>query len=163
MKHSIILAVVMLLQSTALVHAADAGPQAPIDAMVMAFNKGDVAGIHAAHVTGDVSLMDEVPPHLWHGPKAIDAWLTDLAAHDKARGRTDGVVTLSKPQVMTTQGNDGYAVVPDPRQRCSHARRATGPGSRMCRPPRSSAAQPRRARRAHRRGPRPAPHAAGYA
>ena len=112
MKHSIILAVVMLLQSTALVHAADAGPQAPIDAMVLAFNKGDVAGIHAAHVTGDVSLIDEVPPHLWHGPKAIDAWLTDLAAHDKARGRTDGVVTLSKPQVMTTQGNDGYAVVP---------------------------------------------------
>jgi hypothetical protein len=91
--------------------AAD-GPMAPIDAFLVAFNKGDIATMTAAQRDSNFAIIDEVPPHIWLGPKAVDAWLASLDSYDKAHGRTDGAVAISKPQVMTVEGDRAYAVAP---------------------------------------------------
>lgn len=91
---------------------ADPAAMAPIKSFTNAFNTGDLAAIFAAHAETDLTIIDEVPPHIWRGPKAVAAWLVSLAAHDKAVGRTDGGVSVGDPQVVTTEGDRGYAVVP---------------------------------------------------
>lgn len=92
--------------------AAADSPTAPIDAFLAAFNKGDIAAIAATQNGSDLVIIDEVPPHMWQGPRAVKAWLASLGAYDKARGRSDGAVTCSKPQVLNVAGDRGYAVVP---------------------------------------------------
>lgn len=88
------------------------GPMAPVEAFLAAFNKGDIAGMTAAQRDSNFAIMDEVPPHIWLGPKAVDAWLASLDSYDKAHGRTDGAVAVSGPQVMTVEGDRAYAVAP---------------------------------------------------
>lgn len=91
--------------------AAD-GPMTPINAFMAAFAKEDVDAARAAHDTGDITIMDEVPPHVWRGDHAFDGWLASLTAYDKAHGRAGGVVTLARPRVMTTDGDRAYVVAP---------------------------------------------------
>ncbi len=91
--------------------AADA-PTAPVRAFIAAFDKGDVAAARATHDSGDVTIMDEVPPHIWRGAHAFDEWLASLTAFDKAHGRAGGNVALSTPRVVTVEGNRGYVVAP---------------------------------------------------
>lgn len=83
---------------------------APIHQFMASFNKGDAIGAAATHAA-DVTIIDEVPPHLWRGPKAFETWAADLAANDKAKGITDEVVTLGKTQRAMIDGDAGYAVL----------------------------------------------------
>ena len=92
--------------------AATDSPTTPVRAFIAAFDKGDAAAARATHESGDVTIMDEVPPHIWQGAHAFDQWLTSLAAYDKAHGRTGGNVALSAPRVVTVEGNRGYVVAP---------------------------------------------------
>ncbi len=87
-------------------------PMAPVTAFVQAFSTGDIAGLTAAQRDSNFAIMDEVPPHIWLGPKAVDAWMASLDSYDKAHGRTDGAVAISKPQVLTVEGDRAYAVAP---------------------------------------------------
>ena len=49
---------------------------APIKTFMETFNKGDVAGAAATHVkTAALTIVDEVPPYLWHGADAVTAWI----------------------------------------------------------------------------------------
>ena len=91
--------------------AADS-PLVAVRAFIDAFNKGDVAAVTAAQRGSTLSIVDEVPPHIWLGAKAVDAWLASLDAYDKAHGRTDGAVALSAPRVSTVEGNNAYVVAP---------------------------------------------------
>lgn len=91
--------------------AAD-GPMAPINAFMAGFAHNDVNAARAAHDTGDITIMDEMPPHVWRGDHAFDGWLASLTAYDKAHGRAGGVVTLAKPRVMTMDGDRAYVVAP---------------------------------------------------
>lgn len=92
--------------------AADPQIVAPITKFIEAFNKGDMAGAAATHASGDVVIVDEVPPFLWKGPQALQAWAADLEADAKKRGITDPKVTLSPATRVETSGSDAYAVVP---------------------------------------------------
>src|ERR1700687_4869970 len=59
------------------------------------FNKGDTKTALAA--CGDeTSIIDDFPPHEWHGAGACSKGSDDYDADAKKNGITDGIVTLGK-------------------------------------------------------------------
>jgi hypothetical protein len=92
-------------------HAGDAAVEAPIRQFVQALNKGDVAGIKAAHVAAP-SVIDEVAPHYWAGPGAIDAWLAALAKSEASAGETDGKLSLGTPSREVVSAGYAYVIFP---------------------------------------------------
>ena len=75
------------------------------------FNKGDTKAILAA-CAEQTSIIDDFPPHEWHGAGACAKWLEDYAANAKMDGITDGVVTLGKPWHVDVTADHAYVVVP---------------------------------------------------
>jgi ketosteroid isomerase-like protein len=75
------------------------------------FNKGDMK-VMAAACAEQASILDEFPPHEWHGAGACAKWAGDYEADAKRNGITDGVVTLSKPTHVDVTGDRAYVVVP---------------------------------------------------
>ncbi len=90
--------------------AADDGAVTTVRAFIDAFNKGDIAGAQAANAA-DESIIDEVPPHEWHGPGAFQAWLADLGKTSTAAGQTDEKVTLGQVVRDQIDGDTAYVVV----------------------------------------------------
>lgn len=84
---------------------------APIHQFVNGFNKGDVKTALAA-CAEQTSIIDEIPPHEWHGAGACSNWATDFEADAKKNGITDGIVTLAKPRHVDVNGDRAYVVVP---------------------------------------------------
>ncbi|HEV3081610.1 MAG TPA: hypothetical protein VGY66_17655, partial [Gemmataceae bacterium] len=68
--------------------AGAAGPEAqvmaPIRLFIDSFNKGDMKAAAAALSPTGIVAIDDVPPHVWTGPNALDAWSKALAAADQA-------------------------------------------------------------------------------
>ena len=58
------------------------------------------------------SIIDEFPPHEWHGAGACAKWAGDYESNAKKEGITDGVVTLGKPRHVDITGDRAYVVVP---------------------------------------------------
>ncbi|HEY7190485.1 MAG TPA: nuclear transport factor 2 family protein [Vicinamibacterales bacterium] len=91
----------------------DAELLAPIQKFIDNFNKGDVATAASTHATGaDLTIIDEIPPYVWRGPKAFTAWAGDLDADAKKNGITEPMVTVSKPTRVERSGDQAYVVVP---------------------------------------------------
>ena len=90
---------------------ADTGVDTTIRQFSDAFNKGDVKAEKALYVAKPV-IIDEVGPHLWTGPTAIDGWLADSAKSDAAEGKTDGRAALSAPTRELVSGDRAYVTVP---------------------------------------------------
>jgi hypothetical protein len=104
---------VALLCSMALMAAASAAPSEaelmkPVHQFMDSFNKGDAAGAEKANVTTGVTIIDEVPPHLWQGAGAFKAWVADLEKAEKAAGYSDQKITLGKVNLSTSTGDDAY-------------------------------------------------------
>jgi ketosteroid isomerase-like protein len=92
---------------------ADADVMAPVKKFIDSFNKGDIATAATTHAAGaDLVIVDEVPPYLWRGAKAFQAWSTDLQNDATKNGMTDATVTLSAPTRMESSGDQAYVVVP---------------------------------------------------
>ena len=91
--------------------SADAAVLAPVRQFVDAFNKGDVKTMLAS-CADQTSILDEFPPHEWHGAGACGKWASDFDADAKKNGITDGVVTLSKPSHVDITADRAYVVVP---------------------------------------------------
>ena len=86
---------------------------APIQKFISSFNKGDTAGAASTHAAGaDLTIVDEVAPYLWRGPKAFHSWGADLEADAKKNGITESMVTLSAATRTETSGDSAYVVVP---------------------------------------------------
>ena len=75
-----------------------------------AFNKGDTKAAIAL-ATDEMSIIDEFPPHEWHGPGAFKKWFADYDVNAKKEGITDGVVTIGKTKHVDVSGDRAYAVV----------------------------------------------------
>jgi len=75
------------------------------------FNKGDTKSAAAA-CSDQASIIDEFPPHEWHGAGACLAWMNDFDADAKKNEITDGSVTLDKPLHIDVAGDRAYVVVP---------------------------------------------------
>ena len=89
----------------------DAALNAPIHAFIDSFNHGDAAAARAAHSSGDVSIIDEVPPFRWQGRDAFKAWSDDLAADATKNGITDQWVALGDVVRQESAGDRAYVVV----------------------------------------------------
>jgi len=86
---------------------------APIQQFITSFNKGDVAGAAATHAAGaDVTIIDEVSPYIWRGPKAFLTWVADLDNDSKKNGITEPMVTLSAATRVEKNGDQAYVIVP---------------------------------------------------
>ena len=83
----------------------------PIHQFIDGFNKGDVKSAVAA-CAAQTSIIDEFPPHEWHGDGACMNWANDYDADTKKNGITDGVVTLGTPKYVDISGDRAYVVIP---------------------------------------------------
>jgi hypothetical protein len=110
--HGIFIAVALI----ALAQGTTAGPDtaavmAPVHQFVDAFNKGDTKTAAAA-CADQTSIIDEFPPHEWHGAGGCAKWMRDFDADSKRNGITDGVVTLGAPKHVDVTADRAYVVVP---------------------------------------------------
>lgn len=69
---------------------------ASVHQFVDGFNKGETKMLVAA-CADQTSILDEFPPHEWHGTGACAKWVSDFDVDAKKNGITDEVVTLSNP------------------------------------------------------------------
>ena len=112
MKSTILgLACVAAFSTASTATAANAQLEAPIHQFIDAFNKGDVKAAGATHLASGVSIIDEVPPHNWQGPKAFGTWAADLTKNDKAAGISDEKVTLGAVTREVVSGQTAYVVI----------------------------------------------------
>ena len=76
-----------------------------------AFNKGDTKTA-AATCAEQTSIIDEFPPHEWHGAGGCAKWMADYDADAKKNGITDGNVKLGTAKHVDVTGDRAYVVVP---------------------------------------------------
>ncbi|MBV8246733.1 MAG: nuclear transport factor 2 family protein [Candidatus Eremiobacteraeota bacterium] len=90
--------------------AAIASVMAPVHQFFDGFNQGDEKRALAA-CAPFVSIVDEVPPHAWHGASACSNWARDYAADGARKNVTDGVVTLGTLRTISVDGSTAYVIV----------------------------------------------------
>ena len=91
----------------------DAELMAPIKKFVESTNKGDAAGAAATLASGaDLTIIDEVPPYLWQGPKTLQTWVADLETDAKKTGTTEPMVALSAPSRIEKNVDSAYVIIP---------------------------------------------------
>lgn len=83
----------------------------PVRQWVEGLNRGDTKSAIAA-CAPQTSIVDEFPPHEWHGDGACARWVTELEAYNRGLGLTDGIVTLGKPRRVDITGDRAYVVAP---------------------------------------------------
>jgi len=83
----------------------------PLHQFIDGFNKGDLKTA-LAQCAEQTSIIDEFPPHEWHGSGACSTWVNDFDADAKKNGITDGMVTLGKPRHVDITADKAYVVVP---------------------------------------------------
>ena len=106
------------------------GVMAPIRQFIDAFNHGNPqAG--AAVCDSQASIVDEFPPHEWHGAGACARWAADYNAMAKHEGMTAGNVTLGTPKHVDVTGDRAYVVVPTTFAYKDHGKPASETGSTM--------------------------------
>jgi ketosteroid isomerase-like protein len=78
---------------------------------VDAFNKGDMQSMGAA-CADQASIIDDFPPHEWHGAGACSKWSSDFQAFTHAAVITDPIVTVGKPWHIDVTADRAYVVAP---------------------------------------------------
>ncbi len=74
-------------------------------------NRGDTQSAIAA-CAPETSIVDEFPPHEWHGPGSCAKWAADLEAYNRQIGLTDGITTLGKIRRLDITADRAYVVAP---------------------------------------------------
>jgi ketosteroid isomerase-like protein len=94
------------------VAAAPADPAlTTVHQFIDSINRGD-AKAAAALQADDSAIIDEFPPHQWHGPGAFTAWLGDFAKDAAAKGESDQHLALGKLTRVDIDGDTAYVVAP---------------------------------------------------
>ena len=83
----------------------------PIHQFMDGFNTGNEKSALAAFAPA-VSIIDDIPPHVWTGPDAMTAWVKDLTAAESKAKITGGKVTIGIPTREISDGSRAYVVVP---------------------------------------------------
>jgi ketosteroid isomerase-like protein len=89
---------------------AGATPVGTIHAFIDAFDKGDAAGAAATHAA-NVTIVDEMAPHVWSAPGAFQAWAGALMADAKASGQSGNKVTLGEVIRDQEEGDTAYVTM----------------------------------------------------
>ena len=111
MQKILILLPLAALTAGPLVASESTEVMATVQQLVDAFNKGDTKSL-VAGCTDEMCIIDEFPPHEWHGPGTCLKWLGDYDADAKKNEITDGKVTIGQPRHIDVTGDRAYVVVP---------------------------------------------------
>ena len=76
-----------------------------------AFNKGDAKSALAT-CAGETSILDDVPPHEWHGAGACARWMTDDAAFMKKNAISHATVAFGTARHIDIAAGVAYVVAP---------------------------------------------------
>lgn len=95
-------------QTNAVAHAAI---MKTVNQFLDGFNQGDTKTMLAAG-SDQMSILDEFPPHEWHGTGSFAKWMSDYDADAAKNGITDGFVTLGQPAHLDVNGDHAYVVLP---------------------------------------------------
>lgn len=112
MRMFFIMAGAAALTAASAAPAADPAVEAPIRAMLAAFNKGDVAAAKATHVAAPMILDEPTAPFAWGGPTAFDDWIAALGKSEADAGKTGGRVALGAAIRESVMGDHAYVVMP---------------------------------------------------
>jgi hypothetical protein len=82
----------------------------PVHQLFDSFNRGD-ATTSAAGCADVESIIDDFPPHEWHGAGACAKWMNGYKAYAKENGIADMIITLSNPRHIDITGDLAYVVV----------------------------------------------------
>src|SRR2546422_1556719 len=104
MRKVMIAVAVALLTAGPLVASENSEVMTTVNKFVDDFNRGDTNGVFAA-CTDEMSILDEFPPHEWHGAGAFPKWFADYDAYSKKNGITDGVFSIGKPRHVDVTGD----------------------------------------------------------
>jgi len=103
--------VVALSALSSPVLAQQADVMTAVNRFVDGYNKSDTK-VLTASCADQTSIIDEFPPHEWHGVGACLRWMKDYDIDAKKNGITDGAVVLGKPSHVDVTGNRAYVVIP---------------------------------------------------
>jgi hypothetical protein len=111
MRKVLIAAVMSLLVTGTMTATEITDVMTSVQRFVDSFNKGDVKAAAAA-CAEQTSIIDEFPPHEWHGAGACAKWMDEYDADAKKNGITDGIVTLGAPVHVDVTADHAYVVIP---------------------------------------------------
>jgi hypothetical protein len=111
---NIIFAAALAAAPLALAHgtAEDEGAAlAVVNTFLSGFNSGDEPKMLAA-CASQMTIIDDIPPHIWQGPTACRQWKKAVDAFLKETGETHVTVTLGTPSHNDVTGDRAYIVAP---------------------------------------------------
>lgn len=124
------LAAATLFVAPAAVASDKADAMATIHQFIDNMDKGDMKAA-AAPYAPEASIIDEFPPHYWHGANAFADWGKDFGIDAQKHGDTDPIVKLGKPKHVDVTDDHAYVVVPSSFAYKEHGRKVIEKGSTM--------------------------------
>jgi Domain of unknown function (DUF4440) len=111
--HKLIIAVVISLTTTvpSMVASEETNVMIAVQQFVEGFNKSDLQMAEAA-CAEEAWIIDDFPPHVWHGAGAAAKWFKAFEAYAAANSITETTITLEKPKHVDVTSADAYVVVP---------------------------------------------------
>jgi len=103
---------------------------ATIHQFVDNLDKGDMQAA-AAPYAPESSIIDEFPPHYWHGATAFADWGKDFGTFSQKTGDTDPFVKLGKPKHVDINDDHAYVVIPASFAYKEHGKKMIEKGSTM--------------------------------
>jgi ketosteroid isomerase-like protein len=110
MHNLVILLTIIVVGTGSAVASQETEVMAPVRRFVDGFNKSDIKMAQAA-CADQAFIIDDFPPHEWHGARATAKWLDDYDAYAKKNGITGGTVTLGKLRHIDVIAGYAYMVV----------------------------------------------------
>jgi hypothetical protein len=104
------------------------GPMDTVRRYTDAFNKGDVKTMEALFDESG-SILDGLPPHVWHGPTACQDWYREALEAGEREGAADYFIALGEPSHVDVSSDSGYVVVPATMTFKVHGRQITQSGA----------------------------------
>ena len=75
------------------------------------FNKGDTKSALAA-CADEGAIIDDIPPHEWHGSGVCSKWMSAYEAWATKNGITEGIATPGKARHIDVDAASAYVVLP---------------------------------------------------
>src|ERR1700742_3005678 len=96
-KLIIALAIFSVVVRQSVVASEETNVMVPVQQFVEGFNKSDAKMAEAA-CAAEAMIIDDFPPHVWHGSGAASKWFKAYEAYAKENSMSEAVVTLDKPK-----------------------------------------------------------------
>lgn len=110
--HKIFIVVAVAVLASASAAASDKQDvMAVVHQWVDAFNRDDL-NMQVATCAAETSIIDDTPPHEWHGAGACAKWKNDFDAFTKKRAVTGMTASMLKPRHADISADSAYVVIP---------------------------------------------------